>query len=212
MAAVKRVGKQAQKSQETRLRIIGAATRLFVEHGYGATSLQDVASEAGVAVQTIYFVFGNKRTLLKELVDVTIAGDGEPVATMDRPWFREALAADTAESLLRHVVKGTRGMLERVAPITRVLETATAMDPEVAELWPQAEDPRYTVCAAVAKALVAKPDARDAVTAAHAADVLFGILSPELYLLFVRERGWSSRRWEKWALEALRAQLTRPAA
>ena len=47
-------------------------------------------------MQTIYFVFGNKRALLKELVDTTIAGDTEPVATLDRPWFTGAVAATTA--------------------------------------------------------------------------------------------------------------------
>ncbi|WP_201294883.1 MULTISPECIES: hypothetical protein [unclassified Nocardiopsis] len=46
-----------------------------------------------MAVQTLYFVFGNKRTLFKDVVDTTVAGDTEPVATMDREWFRAACAA-----------------------------------------------------------------------------------------------------------------------
>lgn len=82
-----------------------------------------------------------------------------------------------------------REMLERVAPITEMLRTAGAIDPEVAELWPQEPDPRHTVHSAAATAMVAKPGVRDGVTAAYAADVLFGVLSPELYLVFVRDRG-----------------------
>ncbi|MER5419059.1 TetR/AcrR family transcriptional regulator [Streptosporangium roseum] len=207
MSDVKRTGKRAQKAQETRRRILAAALELFVQDGYGATNLQDVADRAGVAVQTIYFVFGNKRALLKELVDVTIAGDDEPVATMDRPWYAAALAAGTAQDMLRAYVAGTSVVLERVAPIGRVLEAAVASDPEVAALWPHDVDPRYVVQQGAARALVGKPGARVGVSAEEAADLLYGLLSPELYLLFVRERGWPRERWERWVGETLCAQL-----
>ena len=207
MSDVKRVSKRTQKAQETRARILKAAGELFVRDGYGATNLQDVAELAGVAVQTIYFVFGNKRSLLKELVDVTIAGDDEPVATMDRPWFREAMAAGSAAELLRAHVRGTTAVLARVAPITKVLETAVAMDPEVAAEWPQTVDPRYVVQRAAAESLMAKPGARPDLSPESAADVLYGILSPELYLLLAGKRGWPPERWEEWARETLAAQL-----
>lgn len=203
----KRPNKRGQKARETRRRILAAALELFVRDGYGATNLQDIASGAGVAVQTIYFTFGNKRTLLRELVDVTIAGDDEPVATMDRPWYTDALAAETAEDMLRAYVPGTASVLARVAPISRVVDAAAASDPEVAALWPQDADPRYVVQRAAADALTGKPGARPEVSAEEAADLLYGLLSPELYLLFVRERGWSRDRWERWADATLRAQL-----
>ncbi|MEV0198352.1 helix-turn-helix domain-containing protein [Nonomuraea sp. NPDC050691] len=207
MSDVKRPNKRAQKAKETRRRILAAALELFEQDGYGATNLQDVADKAGVAVQTIYFVFGNKRALLKELVDVTIAGDDEPVATMDRPWYVAALAAGTAQDMLRAYVAGTTSVLERVAPIGKVLEAAVASDPEVAALWPHDVDPRYVVQQGAAEALVGKPGARAEVSAEEAADLLYGLLSPELYLLFVKERGWPRGRWERWVGETLRAQL-----
>ncbi|MEU9831728.1 helix-turn-helix domain-containing protein [Streptosporangium sp. NPDC048047] len=207
MSGVKQPGKRAQKAQETRRRILSAALELFVQDGYGATNLQDVADKAGVAVQTIYFVFGNKRVLLKELVDVTIAGDDEPVATMDRPWYVDALAAGTAHDMLCAYVAGTTSILERAAPIGRVLDGACASDPEVAALWPRDVDPRYVVHERAARALVGKPGARAEVPAEEAADLLYGLLSPELYLLFVHTRGWPRERWERWALRTLRAQL-----
>ncbi|MFF2778527.1 TetR/AcrR family transcriptional regulator [Streptomyces sp. NPDC058052] len=207
MADVKGTGKRALKAQQTRRRILEAARELFVERGYGATMLQDVATQAGVAVQTIYFVFGNKRNLLKELVDLAIAGDQEPVATMDRPWFREALAAETSDAHLRAHVRGTREILERVAPILKMVDTAALADPEVAGVWHQDEDPRFAVHATAATALMAKPGARPGVPAEKAADVLFCVLSPELYLLFVRDRGWSPEEWEEWAHDCLRSQL-----
>jgi len=207
MTAVKRLSKRTEKAQETRRRITQAATDLFIEDGYGATNLQDIADRAGVAVQTIYFVFGNKRALLKELVDTTIAGDTEPVATLDRPWFTGAVAAATAEEMLTAYVPGSSAVLARVSPIMRVLEAAVANDPEVAALWPQDEDLRYVVQRAAADAFVTKPGARKGLTADEAADLLYGILSPELYLLFVRDRGWSHDRWVEWAGQTLRTQL-----
>ncbi|MEV0290641.1 MULTISPECIES: helix-turn-helix domain-containing protein [unclassified Kribbella] len=207
MTVVKRPNRRAEKAAETRRRIIQAATELFVEDGYGATNLQDVADRAGVAVQTIYFVFGNKRALLKELVDVTIAGDSEPIATMDRPWFTDAVKAATAGEMLSAYVPGSSAVLQRVSPIMRVLEAAVANDPEVAALWPQDEDLRYVVQRAAADALVTKPGAREDLTAENTADILYAILSPELYLLFTRDRAWSHERWLQWAGETLRSQL-----
>ncbi|MFI9835598.1 TetR/AcrR family transcriptional regulator [Nonomuraea sp. NPDC051941] len=207
MSDVKRTNKRAEKAKETRRRILAAASELFVQDGYGATNLQDVAEKAGVAVQTIYFVFGNKRALLKELVDVTIAGDDEPVATMDRPWYVAALAAGTAQDMLRAYVAGTTSVLERVAPIGRVLEAAVASDPEVAALWPYDVDPRHVVQQGAARALAGKPGARAEVSVEEAADLLYGLLSPELYLLFVHERGWTREHWEQWVGETLRTQL-----
>jgi AcrR family transcriptional regulator len=207
MPDVKRPSKRTERAQETRRRIVEAAHDLFVEKGYGVTLMPEIASKAGVAVQTIYFTFGNKRSLLKEVVDVAIAGDFEPVATMARPWFRASLAAATADEMLRALVQGTCRVLERVAPIYQVIEAASAADPEIADLWSFDADPRHTVQTAAAKVLVGKPGARPGLTADHTADLLFGLLSPELYRLLVRHRGWPSQAYEQWVYETLRAQL-----
>jgi AcrR family transcriptional regulator len=207
MQLVKSTSKKGEKSRQTRRRILRAAYELFVDQGYGATTLQGIAERAGVAVQTIYFAFGNKPSLLKELVDVTIAGDNEPVATMQRAWFRDALAADTAEAHLRAHVRGTCDILQRVAPIMDVLRAAGAQDPSLAGMWQQDSDPRLDVHTAAGRSLAAKPGARPNLSVEHAADLLFGLLSPQLYLLFVRDRGWTPDRWEQWVYDTLHAQL-----
>lgn len=210
MADVKQASKRTLKARETRRRILAAAKELFVEQGYGVTTLAEVAERAGVAIQTIYFVFGNKRMLLKEVADVVVAGDDEPVATMDRPWFTNALEADTAEASLRVYVAGVGDVLERVAEITKVVVTASAMDPEVADLWSDNVDPRFVVQKTAATALAAKPGVRPGLSADEAADLLYCLLSPELYLLFTRERGWPQQRWQQWAFDTLRSQLCEP--
>ncbi|MGW3766349.1 TetR/AcrR family transcriptional regulator [Actinomadura verrucosospora] len=207
MDTVKRPDKRAERSRRTRAKVIEAARELFVAQGYGATSLQEVADRAGVAVQTVYFVFGTKRALFKDVVDVSIAGDAEPVATLEREWFRAACAAPTAAVQLREHVCGTVEILGRVAPIMSMIAAAGAADPQIAAQWPDGPDPRYTVQRAAAEALVGKPDARPGVSAELAADLLFGLLSPQLYLLFVQDRGWAPDAWEEWVHATLAAQL-----
>jgi AcrR family transcriptional regulator len=207
MGQVKSEDKRGRRAKETRRRMLEAARELFVQRGYGATALQEIADRAGVAVQTIYFTFGTKRALLKELADVSIAGDDEPIATMDRPWFQQSLAAETADAQLRLHVRATRGILDRVAPIIEMLRAAASADPAIADLWDRDTDPRFTVHATAARSLVTKPGIRDGVTAEHAADLLFSLLSPELYLLLVRDRGWSPDEWERWSCATLSSQL-----
>ncbi|MFG1914270.1 TetR/AcrR family transcriptional regulator [Micromonospora sp. NPDC048898] len=207
MEKVKRPDKRAERSRRTREKVVEAARELFVTQGYGATSLQEVADRAGVAVQTVYFVFRNKRALFKDVVDTSIAGDAEPIATMDREWFRAACAEPTAAGQLRAHVHGTREILGRVAPIMPLIAAAAATDPEIAAQWPDGPDPRYTVQYAAAEALVGKPDTRPGLSVEMAADLLFGLLSPQLYLIFVRDRDWSPDTWEEWARTALISQL-----
>ncbi|MEU5820849.1 TetR/AcrR family transcriptional regulator [Streptomyces sp. NPDC048567] len=203
----KRPDGRAERSRLTREKIVTAARELFVAQGYGATSLQEVADRAGVAVQTVYFVFRNKRALFKDVVDTTIAGDAEPVATMNRDWFRDACAARTAREQVAAHVRGVRDILGRVAPIMPVIATASATDPEIAAEWASDPDPRYVVQRAAAAELVGKPGALPGVDADRAADLLYGLLSPELYLVLVRDRGWTPDAWEEWARTTLTAQL-----
>ena len=200
-------GTRGDKARETRRRIIDAAAGLFVEQGYGATKLQEIADRAGVAVQTIYFVFRNKPSLLKELVDVAIAGDDDPVPTLDRPWFTNVTTAPTAEPALAALVAGTRRTLERVAAIDEMVRAAAATNPEIRELWPDQTNPRYTVISTAAKALTQKPGANPAISAGEAADIIYALLSPELFLVLTRDRAWPPDKWERWAYDILCSQL-----
>jgi len=78
--------RRAAQARATRRRITDQALELFLRHGYAATTLDQIAAQAGVAVQTVYFHFGNKATVLKEVVDVLAVGDDEPIPLLDRPW------------------------------------------------------------------------------------------------------------------------------
>jgi AcrR family transcriptional regulator len=117
----------------TRRAVVDAAHRLFLEKGYGGTALTEVAAEAGVSVQTVYGQLGSKRNLLKEVIDVAVAGDHEPVAMRDRAEAAAVLAEPDPEKKLRMLATTFTEVGVRVEPIDRVMRSAAAVDPEVAE-------------------------------------------------------------------------------
>jgi AcrR family transcriptional regulator len=198
---------RAEKARRTRQRMLDAAARLFTERGWTRTTVEDVARAAEVGVQTVYFTFGNKRALLKEVLDVAVAGDTDPVATLDRPWAREVLAEPDPAAQLARQAAGARRVLERAAPVLEVVRTAAAAEPELAGLWRLNREQRHTVQLRFAEALVAKTALRDGHDAASAADIALTILGPETYDLLVTGRGWTADRWERWAADALVRQL-----
>ncbi|MET9774351.1 helix-turn-helix domain-containing protein [Streptomyces sp. NPDC006367] len=200
---------RAEKTRRTRQRMLDAAGRLFTEHGWAGTTVEDIARTAGVGIQTVYFTFGTKRALLKELLDTVIAGDLDPVATLDRPWARSVLDAPDPVAQLSLQATGARAVLERAASVLEVVHAAAAADREIAELWQLNRRQRHTVQLAFAEALVTKAGGalRDGHDAVSAADIALAVLGPETYGLLVTGRGWTPARWEHWAADALVRQL-----
>ena len=70
----------AAELEKRKVRVIEVATELFVSHGFAATSLVDIAREAGVATRTLYEHFGDKEAIFREVI---FARDAE--ATLDPP-------------------------------------------------------------------------------------------------------------------------------
>ncbi|RDI48903.1 TetR/AcrR family transcriptional regulator [Nocardia mexicana] len=207
----KSTGVRAAKTTANRARMLAAARELFTTRGYTATTIKAIADEAGMAVQTLYFTFATKRAILSELLDVEIAGDTEPVATMDRPWFAEALAATPAEQI-RLQVAAAATIYARVSTLLEVVRSAASTDPELAELWQTNIAQRHTVQLRLAEALAAKTSLREGISASRAADIALTVLAPESYRLLVHQRGWTDTEWAAWATDALTLQLLPPSA
>ncbi|WP_280259641.1 TetR/AcrR family transcriptional regulator [Nocardia abscessus] len=202
----KNTGVRAARTSANRARMLGAARELFTTRGYTATTMKAIAEEAGMAVQTLYFTFATKRAILAELLDVEIAGDTEPVATLDRPWFAEAVAAPPLEQIrLQVAAAGT--ILARVTPLLETVRSAAAIDAELAELWQTNIAQRHTVQHRLGTALAAKTALREGIDPDRAADIALVVLAPETYHLLVHHRGWTSQEWEDWAVDALVRQL-----
>ncbi|RKS08821.1 TetR family transcriptional regulator [Nocardiopsis sp. Huas11] len=199
---------RAARSRATRARVAAAATRLFTAHGYTATSIQAVAREAGVATQTVYYAFGNKPAVLKEALDQAVAGDAAPVATLDRPWVRAALAAPDAREQVRLQVEGSGKVMERVAPLAEVVRGAAGSDPELAELWRTNIEQRRTVQTVFARALAERGALRRGLEVSEAADTALALLSPEVFTLLTVHSGRTVEQWSAWARDAVLRQLT----
>src|SRR5689334_960995 len=82
---------RADQARQTRRRIREAADTLFLDKGYVATSMDDIATAAAVSRQTVFSAFGSKANLLKEAFDVRLAGDDEPKALAERPEVQRIL-------------------------------------------------------------------------------------------------------------------------
>src|SRR5918996_5522815 len=112
-----------------------AAYRLFSTKGYVATSIADIAAEAGVARPTVFTAVGPKPVILRTVVDQSLAGDDAPVPIADRPWWREAIEEpDPARSIELHARNMCR-ISRNAAPVIRALEMAASIDADAAEVW-----------------------------------------------------------------------------
>ncbi|MDT7726677.1 MAG: hypothetical protein QOI21_3253 [Actinomycetota bacterium] len=207
--AVKPGGKRGEQARRTRRRIIDAGAVLFIENGYAATTLDQVAQRAGVAVQTVYFHFGNKRTVLKEAVDVAAVGDDEPIPLLDRPWVVQIRAESEPRRIVELWVHYGRDIFKRVAPIMRVVRDAAAMDPDMAEQWETNQLQRATAFGVLAQLLADKDALKPGMSVTEATDIIFTLLSIEVYLLLTVTRGWTPARWEPWVVSALTDSLLR---
>ena len=108
--------------------------RLFLSNGYGATSIRAIADEAGVAVQTVYAVFGNKRQLVIELVENAVTGDDDLAAVTERPETQAIRAEPDPRRRAQLGAALSRKIIERVLPVFKITSDAAAVDPDFAEL------------------------------------------------------------------------------
>ena len=196
MASVKRVSR-AERARATRRRIIDAAAAQFVAHGYGATLLDQVAERAGVAVQTVYFHFGNKRTLLREALDIAAVGDDEPVPLLERPWVREIQEEADPRRVIERWLVMSREILDRIGPLMRVLRGATSTDAEVAAQWETNQEQTRTAYGFLIGLLADRGALRPGLDAEQARDIAFVISNVEAYLQYTDVCGWTAEQWQE---------------
>ena len=188
---------RAEQARATRRRIIAAAAEQFVTRGYGAALLDQVADQAGVAVQTVYFHFGNKRTLLKHVMDVAAAGDDEPVPLLDRPWVAQMRQESDPRVIIRLWVANGREILQRIAPLMRVMRGATGTDPELAAQWETNQQQTRNAHNMLAGLLADRGALRAGMDTGQARDIAFAITNVETYLQFTDVCGWTTDQWEE---------------
>jgi AcrR family transcriptional regulator len=195
----------------SRAKVLAAARLLFLERGYSGTTVEAVADEAGVSIQTVYNTVGAKAVLLKTVYDVAIAGDDEPVAMADRPGFL-ALAAETdGRRFLARYARLGREMSERVGPLLAVLLGQVGGAPDL-QAWIETIDGERAVGTSHAAQRLAELVAlRPGRSAQDAADLLWALTAPETAVRLVFRRDWSWDAYERWLAEAMTDALLGPA-
>jgi len=202
--------RRARQVAATRARIIDAAGRLFSERGYGATTIDAIAAEADVAVETVYARFKNKRNLLDAYLGASIVGDAQPIALLDRPEAQAVRDAPDHEAQMRMLASLMRGVLERNATAHAVLRSALGTDPDVDALVAQDDERRKATHRSFVEMLRTRGPLRTGLSIADAVDTMSTIAHPDAYAFLTRRRGWTPARYERWLADNLRLLLLSP--
>jgi AcrR family transcriptional regulator len=195
------------RTRLARAAVVDAARGLFLERGYGATTIEAISARSDVPSATVYRLFSSKHGILKALLDVSIVGDDEAVALADRPHVRSLADDPDPANQLAGFVRLAAQVNSRTAPIYRILVSAAASDPDAAAVLDDLTRERQLGQAVIARSLARAGALRPKLREREAADIVHALMSPEVYGLLVIDRGWSAERYERWLTEILVHEL-----
>lgn len=208
---------RGEQARRTRQRMVQAAYRHFCDKGYAGTTMSDVAEEAGVAVQTLYYTFHCKAALLDEALGAAVVGldkwhqaPPDPGIAELMPWldwWEDFGAAPTSAAALDIFVTNGAAILARTAPLTSALHGA-AGDRDAGVVVRTGEARRADSYRLAVRALARKTGGlRTGLGEAKATDILLVLFSAEVYQSLASDRGWSRSRCTRFFREILSAQL-----
>ena len=199
--------RRREQAEATRKQILDAAERLFIRDGYVATSMAAIAKDAGVALKTVYLAFETKSGLLRALWHRNLRGGRESVPVGDQAWFREVIEEPDPAKALRLNARNAREVKTRIAPLGSVILSAAAADPEIKALseriWSQFYDNQRDVVESIHRRKGLKPG----LSVDRAADILWTLNHPRVYLLLLEDRGWTPEEYERWLADITCAEL-----
>jgi AcrR family transcriptional regulator len=192
---------RAEKERRaTRSRVLDAAARLFVAQGYTATTIADIAREAGVAIQSVYKAGQSKAELLHAVVDLAVAGDDDNIMIADRAAFASINEEADPRIQVQRFADLIASTQERSAPVQAAYRQAAAVDDIVATSLAASHRRRIetftTVVGMIPRRHLRRPLRESAETA-------WAIGSPEVFLLLRNQQGWDTAHYRRW----LRATL-----
>ncbi|WP_223164120.1 TetR/AcrR family transcriptional regulator [Nocardioides mesophilus] len=176
------------RAQVTRADVLAAARELFTDLGFAATTVADIARRAGVSVDTVYAGVGRKPDLLIAVIDVELAGGGEPVPARERGYVRAIREAATAEAKIRVYADALAALMPRVAPLFQALDQAAAGDADCAEVRDRIDARRAANMAEFVADLRATGSLRAALAEEDAVTLVWSTNSWQ-YFLLLRSRG-----------------------
>jgi TetR/AcrR family transcriptional regulator, regulator of autoinduction and epiphytic fitness len=198
------------RARATRSKIVSAAHRLFCAQGYTPTTMEAIAAGADVAVQTVYYVFRTKATLLREVVETAAAGEPDPPPVAQRAWMREAMTSTDGHRAMAVAVEHGTDIYARVAPLTQAIQTAAVTDPDINAYWHSVAQSRQDGMHRLVESLAEHGQLRPGLDRKRATDILTVVYSHETFLGLTRGAGWTVPEYKAWLYETLSHQLLKP--
>ena len=191
------------QARETRRQITEAARKLFTERGYTGATIEAVAQEAGVAPETIYAVFGNKRAILAHLIDISVGGDDEPILLLQRPGPQAVFQERDPRKQLYLFAQDISAILERVAPIFEIMRFAAKTESDIADLLQNILRERLQNMELLVQHLSEQGPLQGRVVDLQAAETVWTLTSPEVFRLLTVDRTWSREQYIQWLADTL---------
>ena len=198
------------RAEATRRKIVRAAHDEFVERGYHGATIASVARRAGVAPQTVYFVFHNKPALISAVIDAAVMGEAEPAVPEATPWWTAMETEPRAGEALGIFIRGAGPLFARASRISEILRAAALTDEEVRRTHEHHEALRLEAFRQVIDTIAGKGRLRDGLDPTAATDILFTLYGDSTYHTMTAERGWSHDRFIDWLCHALPSLLLEP--
>jgi TetR/AcrR family transcriptional regulator, regulator of autoinduction and epiphytic fitness len=197
---------RADRARRTRHRMLDSARQLFITDGYGATTMERIADDASVAVQTLYYTFRSKGELLCEVVEVTAAGEEAPAPVAERTWAQEMLTATSGQRVLALAVEHGADIFVRAAPLWPAV-TAAAGDPRVEQYWRTVAAKRRAGQGRMVARLAGLGALRHGLDPDRATDIVVTLFGHDVFGSLVTEAGWSVPEYKAWLFTTLVQQL-----
>jgi AcrR family transcriptional regulator len=189
--------RQAQ-ARQLRLDVAAAAGKLFVDRGFGATTIAQVAAAANVSPQFVYAAFGSKPGLLTKVIDWALVGDDDPAPMARRPSIlaiqQEPTIAGKCALHARHV----RLLAPRISPLLSMLRSAADADPDARAVYETGEQQRRLGATLLVQDLRTAGDLRAGLRDADAADAIWALTPDILWTALVTRSGWEPNDFEPW--------------
>lgn len=195
-----------KQADDTRARIALAARKLLEERGYAGMTMEAVARKAGVAVPTIYAIFGSKTGILSAILDAARFG------SRFQDLVRDAMQTPDPRERLKFAARIARRVYESESSIIDLLRGAGTVAPSLAQTESERDCQRYEAQKVMIQYLVQTRRLKPGLTPQRARDILWSLTSRDLYRLFVRDRRWPAQEYEDWLANTLVETLIEQAA
>lgn len=196
-----------RRALETQEQVLDVARQLFAERGYTETTIEAIATGAGVALPTVYAAFGSKRGVLSKLLARLVSDVPGGSSVMQTAQAQEVLMIPDRAQALRLFARQMRSIQERVIPILEVMKNAARTEADVAELYAKSYAGRYANLEILARSLAERGPLRDNQTIENAARTIWTLVSPDVRQILTIHAGWSGERYETWLADLLIAAI-----